>query len=222
MSIARRAALDAEIRQRLVDAAVREFSEHGFHGASLNRILHEVSISKGQFYYHYRGKTGLLRALVADLVVDARAAVGPSGPAPRTAEEFWAQREDGYRRVVDFFVQRPDRAALALLISQLYNRPEFVRDLSDFRTESEAYLQKKVEEGQRLGAVRTDVPASLLVAASGAVLEATDVWMARELASSSPEELIRTCRSVFALVRRMCSPEANGRRQPGRRRALRG
>ena len=212
MAITRRSALDTRIRQRLADAAAREFSERGYHGASLNRILDEVSVSKGQFYYHFRGKAGLLRALIADLLVDLRTTVGAIGPPPTTAEEFWAQLEEGYRKVVDYFLQRPTQATLALVLSQVYNRPEFVRDLADFRSESEAFLLKKVEEGQRLGAVRTDVPASLLVAASGAVLEATDVWMAREFASSPPEELTRTCRTVFALIRRMSSPEPHDRR----------
>ena len=55
VAITRRSALDAQIRQRLADAAAREFSERGYHGASLNRILSEVSVSKGQIYYHFRG-----------------------------------------------------------------------------------------------------------------------------------------------------------------------
>ena len=212
MAIARRSALDLPTRQKLVDAAVREFSEHGFHAASLNRILDGVSISKGQFYYHFRGKTGLLRALFADLLVDLRSNIGPLGPPPRTSREFWSQLEDGYRKVVNYFVQRPAQSGLALLLSRVYDQPEFARDLADIRAESERFLLKKVEEGQRLGAVRADVPASLIVAASGAVLEATDVWMARELAESSPEDLVETCQKVFALVRRMVAPDPDGKR----------
>ena len=190
---------------------MREFSEHGFHAASLNRILDGVSISKGQFYYHFRGKAGLLRALFADLLVDLRSNIGPLGPPPRTSREFWSQLEDGYRKVVNYFVQRPAQAGLALLLSRVYDQPEFARDLADIRAESERFLLKKVEEGQRLGAVRADVPASLIVAASGAVLEATDVWMARELAESSPEDLVETCQKVFALVRRMVAPDPDGK-----------
>ena len=212
MAITRRSALDPTTRQKLVDAAVREFSEHGFHAASLNRILDGVSISKGQFYYHFRSKAALLRALFADLLVDLRGNIGSLGPRPRTPQEFWAQLEDGYRSVVDYFVQRPAQAGLALLLSQVYDQPEFVRDLADIRAESERFLLTKVEEGQRLGAVRADVPASLIVAASGAVLEATDVWMAREFADSSPEDLLQTCQKVFALIQRMAAPDPDGKR----------
>lgn len=217
MAIARRSALDSSTRQKLVDAALGEFAERGYHGASLNHILEESSVSKGQFYYHYRSKTGLLRALIGDLLVDVRESIGPLGPPPDSAEEFWTQLEDGYQRVVEYFVRHPTQAGLAMLLTQVYDRPEFAHELDDFREEGEAFLRKKAEEGRRLGAVRTDVPAPLLIAAAGAVLEATDVWMAREYPAAPPQDLLKICRTVFVLLRRMIAPDGMDTRRAGGR-----
>lgn len=43
-------------RQRIIDAALREFSEKGYEGASLNGVWAENGISKGIIYHHFKDK----------------------------------------------------------------------------------------------------------------------------------------------------------------------
>ena len=46
-------------RQRILEAAMQEFSRHGYEGASLNTVCAEHSISKGIIYHHFKDKDEL-------------------------------------------------------------------------------------------------------------------------------------------------------------------
>ncbi|MCI6966783.1 TetR/AcrR family transcriptional regulator [bacterium] len=46
-------------RQRILDAAMREFSEKGYESASLNTVCQEYGISKGIIYHYFKDKDAL-------------------------------------------------------------------------------------------------------------------------------------------------------------------
>ncbi|HHX48840.1 MAG TPA: TetR/AcrR family transcriptional regulator [Clostridiales bacterium] len=46
-------------RQRILDAALEEFANYGYLGASLNRVCKEKNISKGMIYHYFRSKDEL-------------------------------------------------------------------------------------------------------------------------------------------------------------------
>lgn len=51
-------------RQRILDAAIREFSEKGYTGASLNTVCAKKNISKGIIYHYFKDKDELYLACV--------------------------------------------------------------------------------------------------------------------------------------------------------------
>ncbi|MEW1960071.1 TetR family transcriptional regulator [Kineococcus sp. NPDC059986] len=55
-------------RQRLHEAALRLFSEHGVSGTSLQMIADEVGVTKAAVYYHYRTKDDLVVGVVAPFI----------------------------------------------------------------------------------------------------------------------------------------------------------
>ncbi len=57
-----------EHSEALLEAALAEFTEHGYGKASINRILQVAGMSKGQFYYHFKNKEGLYFALIGLLI----------------------------------------------------------------------------------------------------------------------------------------------------------
>ena len=57
-------------RQRILEAAMQEFSERGYEGASLNTVCSEHSISKGIIYHYFRDKNELY-LLCVELCFDA-------------------------------------------------------------------------------------------------------------------------------------------------------
>mgnify|MGYP002539826609 CR=1 FL=1 len=46
-------------RQRILDAAMEEFSRNGYDGASLNTVCAEKGISKGIIYHYFKDKDEL-------------------------------------------------------------------------------------------------------------------------------------------------------------------
>lgn len=55
-----------ETRDCLLDAAMQEIHLHGFHGASLKRILEDTGFTKGALYHHFPTKQALGYAVVEE------------------------------------------------------------------------------------------------------------------------------------------------------------
>ena len=55
---------DTPLRDRILDTAHRLVLERGFSATSLNDVLTEAGASKGAFFHHFAGKSGLGHALV--------------------------------------------------------------------------------------------------------------------------------------------------------------
>jgi TetR/AcrR family transcriptional repressor of nem operon len=53
-----------ETRLRILDTAQRIVLEKGFSGSSIDEIIAEAGITKGGFFYHFRGKADLARQLM--------------------------------------------------------------------------------------------------------------------------------------------------------------
>lgn len=56
----------AATRAALLTAARELFSEHGYHGCSIDTILTRAESSKGAFYHHFRDKAEVLEALLTE------------------------------------------------------------------------------------------------------------------------------------------------------------
>lgn len=50
----------ADLRDRIIQASLLLFEEHGFHGVTVNQIVENVGTSKGGFYHHFTSKDELL------------------------------------------------------------------------------------------------------------------------------------------------------------------
>lgn len=62
----RSAALRGTARTRLLDAALREFRDHGYAGTSLQAIAQRAGLTKGAIYWSFKDKRELFRALVEE------------------------------------------------------------------------------------------------------------------------------------------------------------
>ncbi|MGU3650554.1 TetR/AcrR family transcriptional regulator [Mycolicibacterium sp. A43C] len=73
-------------RERVIDAAVELFAEHGVQGTSLRMIADRLGVAKGAVYYQFRSKDDIVLALltplfdaIAGVVEDAEAQPSPQG-----------------------------------------------------------------------------------------------------------------------------------------------
>lgn len=77
---------DPERTRRLIlDAATKEFAEHGFGGGRTDRIALEAKVNKQAMYYHFGNKDALFSAVLEDVYqrfYNGYARVGPRGLSP--------------------------------------------------------------------------------------------------------------------------------------------
>ncbi|PHR22619.1 MAG: TetR family transcriptional regulator [Hoeflea sp.] len=57
-----------ENEERILDAALEEFSAHGFRGATIDRIAEHAGMSKPNLLYYFRRKQDMYEALIARLL----------------------------------------------------------------------------------------------------------------------------------------------------------
>jgi TetR/AcrR family transcriptional regulator len=69
-------------RERILAAALREFSVHGFAGARVDRIARRARINKRMLYHYFGSKAGLFRAILSRKLGErlAWAAATPADP----------------------------------------------------------------------------------------------------------------------------------------------
>ena len=199
-------ALSPERRSRLLDPAEAEFVAHGFEHASLNRILAAAGMSKGQGYYYFNDKADLYRAVIERGLQRLTEAMSVSFPAPRTADEFWAQIADVFGRMA-IVLQRDD--VLATLARGIYEGPGAQAALVEPLGRIRKQLDHLILVGQSVGAVRTDLPQSLLAEVLFGAVREIDRWFAVHWPELDEEEALRLNEKTIGMIVAMASPSAS-------------
>ena len=102
----------AERRERIVDAAMRHFAEHGYRGARVEDIAADVGVAKGTVFLDFGIKEGLFLAAFERAVVELPAWL--DAPDEVTAEGFWAVLDWWLERTEEFLNRDrvPNRVAM--------------------------------------------------------------------------------------------------------------
>lgn len=183
----------------ILDAALLEFSRHGFAAASLNRIIEAAGLSKGAMYYYFDGKADLYEDVVRRELGALVAAGGVPSLDEGTPDAFWASVEDYFVQVARQLAGAPGTAAL--LRDWLADAPQGVQ------REAERALLPGVAHGlalgQRAGAVRTDLPDGMLLAVAFGIGQAMDQWL---LAQPDSADLDASVRAFTSVMRRALQP----------------
>ncbi|HWT33007.1 MAG TPA: TetR/AcrR family transcriptional regulator [Microbacterium sp.] len=170
-------ALPSERQGAILDAALDEFSAHGFAGASLNRIISVTGVSKGSMYYYFDSKEDLyadvLRRQVERLFQDVPLPV----PEATEADEFWNIIEGHYLRLMRLLVATPQTAALLRDWLTGAASPALREAQHSAEQATLPWLAETVAAGQRIGAIRTDLPADFLIAVLLGMGQAMDTWL---------------------------------------------
>jgi AcrR family transcriptional regulator len=145
-------------RQRIVDAARVHFFSHGFRSVTMDDLAEELGMSKKTLYAHFPGKFDLLEAVLADKLAGVEATLKQVTRAhPRDFPATLRGLLAGTQRELDEI------------------KPPFVRDMRQKAPDVfklverrraaliQRYMGKFFVDGQRLGMVRKDVPAKLII-----------------------------------------------------------
>ncbi len=175
----------AENRAKLIAAARKAFATKGFAAASMDELTKEVGLTRGALYHNFGDKTGLLRAVVAEIDGEMAArARQRAGRASTDWDELLAEGAAYIEMALDAEVRR-----IVLL-----DGPAFLGDPSHWPSQNECLnltkqaVQKLVSDGV-MTAVDIEAAARLL---NGAALNAA-LWVA-----ASDEPLLTLPKAVEA------------------------
>ena len=198
--------LDDERRTTILAAAAEEFGERGFGGASYNRIIERAGISKGAMYYYFADKDDLYRTVLGAALAVWLEQVGFPFEAD-DPKSFWRACETVYTRSLRFMLDDPRNAALCLSVTSARQRLEGHPALLELNEQMLAWTEQLVLQGQRIGAVRQDIPTDLLVQSALSLMEAGDRWLAARWTEITPDRVDATAEMMVGLFRRIGEPE---------------
>jgi AcrR family transcriptional regulator len=154
-------AADAEARrERIVEAAMRHFAEHGYRGGRVEDIANEVGVAKGTVFLDFTSKEGLFLAAYRRAVSSLPAWL--DAPEDVVETGFWA--------ILDWWLERTEELGLKDWVA---NRLAMIgrydaglglrRPIDRFMRSEDPYgTLEFVEFGVRRGEVRSDVDVEML------------------------------------------------------------
>jgi TetR/AcrR family transcriptional regulator, fatty acid metabolism regulator protein len=145
----------ADKRKRILDAAIRVFAEHGYHGARVGDIAEDAGVAHGLLYHYFASKDDVLRTIFVEnwgaLIARFRAVETSDEPAPEKLE--------GIAKIL-LRTWRNDPALVTVMVREVARSP-LLQDRVDEVREAFAIVQRVIEEGQASGAFRADLDARL-------------------------------------------------------------
>jgi len=147
--------------EKLVEAAIDEFSAHTYYEASLNRILKRAGVSKGEFYYHFRSKEELY-LYILDLIVEKKKE-NLSEVLKKRPNGFFELLEMGIKANIEMFRKYPKLSRMSLQLLKVRDKPIYRKVLTQFEDVSIEFLEKYVRQGVEEGEIRDDIPLEFLI-----------------------------------------------------------
>ena len=129
-------ALSDEKKMQIVDAAIAEFQEKGYAGASMDRISCRANVSKRTVYNHFESKDVLFRAIIQRLADRLNAALeiayDPDLPIrPQLERLAWAEG--------DLFTDPGFMKLARMIMGETIRDPELAADMSSRMTKTAVF-----------------------------------------------------------------------------------
>ena len=193
-------------KTKILSLAAEQFAKDGFQGTSYNQLLARLGLGKGSAYYYFADKQDLFLTVVRECYQRFFQSLSATA-APTTPSEFWSYVETMNRRGLDFMVDDPTSAAILLCFRNERGRLDLLSGTELFDSVSQ-YYQDAIRLGQRLGAVRRDLPLDLLVLTAQSVAAACDQWFVENPSAARKSQRTITARRFTDLMRRMLEGDA--------------
>jgi AcrR family transcriptional regulator len=186
----------ADKRRRILEAAIRVFAEHGYHGARVGDIAEDAGVAHGLLYHYFASKDDVLTTIFVEnwgaLIARFRAVEASDEPAPAKLE--------GIAKIL-LRTWRNDPALVTVMVREVARSQQLQDRVHEVR-EAFAIVQRVIEEGQATGAFRRDVDARL---ASwlfyGGLEEVLTGWVLGQLPDSE-DDVANAERAAIAIASR--------------------
>jgi TetR/AcrR family transcriptional regulator len=149
--------LPPDKQERVIDAALAEFAEQGYQGASLNRVVAQAGIAKGSLYQYFPNKEGIFHYIFQHALQMVRRTL--TSVKEQTLEDnFFVRLEKSLLAGVRFSREHPRIFSLYLKIQFDKNVPFRDEFLSAVRRHATEYFASLVRRARVRGELRPGVP----------------------------------------------------------------
>ena len=169
--------------QRVLDAALELFAEHGFEGTSLQQIADRLGVTKAAVYYHFRTKDELLASIVAPAFDELDALLGAAESLPGDA----ARPKLALRAFVEYLLRHRPAAAWMSQDAAAMTRPVVWQRSRDIERRLEALLT--VGESDPLTRLWTGAIVRAVTGAALSLPHADEAWLRQEIDALSAQLL---------------------------------
>jgi TetR/AcrR family transcriptional regulator, fatty acid metabolism regulator protein len=142
-------------RKLILDAAIRVFADHGYHGSRVGDIAEDAGVAHGLLYHYFASKDEVLRTIFVEnwgeLIGRFRAVEESDEPA--------REKLEGIAKIL-LRTWRNDPALVTVMVREVARSP-LIQGQVDEVGEAFAIIQRVIEEGQASGEFRKDVDARL-------------------------------------------------------------
>jgi TetR/AcrR family fatty acid metabolism transcriptional regulator len=159
-------------RERIIDAALRVFASKGFFGAKVADVAQEAGVADGTIYLYFKSKDDLLISLfeqqMSVVVRELNTALaGAKDPV------------DKLRRFIRAYVRlvQENRHGTEVITIELRQSAKFMKEYGNPRfAEFLKLLASVIDEGQKQGTLRADIPAPVAARALFGALDELALW----------------------------------------------
>lgn len=154
--------LDESKKSKILDAAVDEFSLHGFRQASVNRMVERIGIAKGSLFQYFGSKEGLFQVIFNHAVELVRHSLRQV-KRETTEADFFERIRESTLAGIRFIKRHPRvyRIYLKMIFQEDFPlRAEFLQQVHLFSAE---YLRPIVDAGIIRGELRADIDPEMTV-----------------------------------------------------------
>ncbi len=198
--------LDATKRKKILDVAAEEIAESGFERASYNRIIERAGLSKGAMYYYFDDKGDLYATVLRYLLNVDDIDLSWVDKLPDEPERLWLWVLEFSRHQLAFSLENPIVAAVGRDFAKRSPQVAALPAVAGLYADLDRMLEAVLAHGQRIGAVRTDLPTPLLLAVTLGAGEAMDRWFIDAMDGLDEETLDRLLVQSTDLLRRILMP----------------
>ena len=180
MPLARYESIDKSLKMRILDVSKGEFSAHGFDGASYNKIIQKIGISKGSMYYYFENKEDLFVTCFLDEALGTGSFGFGNASFPKGSDKqtYWGSiKTISSKQWNDVFQHPVLMSLMRQLVSLGTDHPMFRKLNAECEGLSEyGDIMAILEHGVEIGAIRDDVPLNVLIRMNTEY----EVWLMQE------------------------------------------
>lgn len=194
-----------EKRAQILEAAGRQFADHGYDGESLDHILQHADLSKGAAYYYFENKADLFATVVEHYV----------NIVLEESDEMLSMIEGlrDWDRIAQHLTSRDSKEEEHHnIFHSLRTAWELSREAHEDDTLNtlfkrvDDWFAKHLKRGQELGLIRKDIPRDLLADIYNGIQNSIGVWWAENSSRLDAEKVDQLHQTFVGLFIQLLAP----------------